>query len=173
MHTYILFVVTRREHNAVDLINKHFPDMFAFVLMKEIFIRRSGQLPRKAKQILFTGYVYVRSELSEREFVIKMSALIRRTSDIIRILKYGDSDEYAVRDEEIQALMSLLNDDYCIEVLVGHKVGDKIRIVEGVLKGRDSIIKKVNKHRMEATILLEMMGAMREVTVGLDVIKRI
>ena len=53
------------------------------------------------------------------------------------------------------------------------KEGDKILIISGPLMGLESIIKKTSNHNKEATIEIEMMGAIREVRVYLEMISNI
>ena len=61
----------------------------------------------------------------------------------------------------------------CIRGSKAIKEGDKIQIISGPLMGFESIIKKTNSHNKEATIGIEMMGAVREVKVYLEMISNI
>lgn len=64
-------------------------------------------------KIMFPSYVFIESGLCGNEFLQHTSHLIRTSKDIIKILKYGDSDEIAVREDERTSLMSLCNDNHC------------------------------------------------------------
>ena len=52
-------------------------------------------------------------------------------------------------------------------------VGDRVTITEGPLAGYESYIKKINRHKMEAVVQIEMMNAPRDVTVGLEIVKKL
>lgn len=70
-------------------------------------------------------------------------------------------------------LLGLCNDDHCIESSSGIKEGSKIIITDGPLKGFESAIKKVNRHKRQALIELEFMGSMRMVSVALEVLEKV
>jgi transcriptional antiterminator NusG len=55
----------------------------------------------------------------------------------------------------------------------GIVVGDKIKVTEGALVGSESLIKKINRHKMEAMIQVKLMGDYRDVVVGLEVIEKL
>ncbi|MNI87243.1 KOW motif protein [compost metagenome] len=78
-----------------------------------------------------------------------------------------------MRDCERQVLESLCNDRYCIECSTGIIEGDNIRIIEGPLKGRSSIVKKIDRHKRQAVIQLEFMGDIRLVNVALEIISKV
>jgi transcriptional antiterminator NusG len=53
-------------------------------------------------------------------------------------------------------------------------VGDTIRITSGALMGFESRIKKINRHKREAVVELQIMGAKREVSLMLEIlVKRV
>jgi len=85
--------------------------------------------------------VFIESILSGNEFLEEINYLIDRSSDIISLLKYSDT-EIAMRESERQRLLSLCNNEHCIEASYGIIEGDRIRIFEGPLKGMESIVKR-------------------------------
>jgi transcriptional antiterminator NusG len=52
-------------------------------------------------------------------------------------------------------------------------VGDKIHITDGPLKGRESIVRKVNRHKRLAWIEIKFMGEARLVSVALEIVDKI
>jgi len=60
-----------------------------------------------------------------------------------------------------------------IESSIGFIEGDRIYIEKGPLEGRESMIHKINRHKMEALIDLEIMGGLRQVAIGLEVLRKI
>ena len=68
-------------------------------------------------------------------------------------------------------LLSLCNDSHCIESSSGIIEGDKIHVTDGPLKGYESIIKRVNRHKRQAVIEIEFIGDRRQVSVPLEVVR--
>jgi len=94
--------------------------------------------------------------------------------NIYSILHYGDDKQDIVMHEtERLQLERLLDDSFCVAGSVGFIEGDKIWITSGPLKGMESHIIKINRHKREATIEMEMMGAVRQVQVMLEVVSKI
>ena len=122
---------------------------------------------------MFPGYVFAESDLGSIEFLQRIHHFIRASKDIIRILRYGNSDEIAVREEERTTLLRFCNDDYCIESSMGFIEGDKFYIESGPMVGMESVIKEINRKKMEASFELEFMGNITQFTVGLELLKKI
>jgi transcriptional antiterminator NusG len=121
---------------------------------------------------MFPGYVFVETAMPGKEFLEKTTNFVRVSDGIMRVLRYGGTDDIAIRKEEMRILQYLLGDKRCVETSTGFKEGDKIIITAGVLKGHGSIIKTVNAHKREAIIEIEFMGGMREVKVAIELVKR-
>ncbi|MDD2260706.1 MAG: antiterminator LoaP [Clostridia bacterium] len=174
LYWYIFFALTGREQQIANKINQHFDNeaFTAFIPMLEVLFRNSGKVHKEMK-IMFPGYVFIESGLCSAEFLQHTSYIVRTSKDVIKILRYGDSDEIAVREVERTSLMCLCNDNHCIETSVGFAEGDRIYIEKGPLEGRESMIRKINRHKMKALIDLEIMGGLRQVAIGLEVLKKI
>lgn len=78
-----------------------------------------------------------------------------------------------MKDHERIMLLSLCNDNYCIEKSSGIVVGTRIFIKEGPLMGKESIIKRIDRHKRKAIIDLECMGVLSQVHVGLEIVEKI
>lgn len=121
---------------------------------------------------MFPGYVFIESEVTSQEFIKEMNTLINTSCDIICILRYTDT-EIAMRESEKIMLLSLCNNIHCIESSNGIIEGDNIKIIDGPLKGWESMIKKVNRHKRQAWIEIEFMGDIRLVSVALEIVERV
>lgn len=173
MYWYVLFVKSGRERNVERYLKKELKADIStpFIPLQEVLFKRSGSV-KKEIRLLFPGYVFIESILSGNEFLEEINYLIDRSSDIISLLKYSDT-EIAMRESERQRLLSLCNNNYCIEASYGIIEGDKILIFDGPLKGMESLVKKINRHRREALIEIEIMGDVRLVTVALEVVGKV
>lgn len=146
-----------------------------FVPTFDAKFRRKGIVTAQRRR-LFPGYVFIESEMPGTEFWCATQNFIYKSNYALKLLKYGDSNGVfpAIDKTEQMALMKLFaGGDYCVGMSTGLIVGDKVKVTCGPLQNRESIIKKIKRHRMEAIIEIELLGESREVTVGLEIIKRI
>lgn len=173
MYWYVLFVQTGREHKVEQLLKEQLESevFIPFVPLQEILFKKDGSV-KKELQPLFPGYVFVESELSSEGFFKRTSTLIHTLHNIVSLLRYSDT-EIAMRESERQMVLSLCNDDHCIESSSGIMVGDRIHILEGPLKGCERIVRKVNRHKRQAWIEIEFMGSMRSVCLALEIVDKI
>ena len=173
MFWYVLFVKAGKERKVEEYLNKQLnvEAGVPFIPLQEILFRRSGEV-KKELRYLFPGYVFIESALAGEEFVKIINPLIYKLSDIISLLKYSDS-EIAMKDDERQMLLNLCNNDHCIETSYGIIEGDKIQITSGPLIGMESVVKKINRHKREALIEIEIMGDVRTVSVALEVVDKV
>lgn len=173
MYWYVLFVKSGKERKVEQYLSKQLnTDVCTpFMPLQEILFKRSGVIKNEIR-FLFPGYVFVESMLAGQEFLEVTNHLINKSSDIISLLKYSDT-EIAMKESEKLRLLSLCNNDHCIEASYGIIEGDKIHIFDGPLKGMESIVRKVNRHKREALIEIEIMGDVRLVTVALEVVEKV
>lgn len=172
MKWYVLFVRTGREERVKRFLENKLDheNITPFIPLHEIIFKRKDFYKIETK-LLFPGYLFIESELSDFEFVRKLTPILYYQSDVIRLLRYSQS-EIAMRDSEVQMLLDLYNGDYCIGMSKGIIVGDQIIVTDGPLKGRESIVRKIDRHKREAKIEMMFMGEPRLITVGLEIIKK-
>ncbi len=172
MYWYILFVRTGRELRVEKFLRERLDtDVFvSFVPLHEYLFMSKGTIKRELKP-LFPGYVFIESELSCKEFIKRTAPIIYFSNDIVCILKYSDT-EYALRESEKQMLLVLCNDERCIQSSIGFVEGDEIFITHGPLRGLESKIKRINRHKRQAWIEVEIMGDTRLVCVALEIVKK-
>lgn len=173
MNWYVLFVRAGEEQNVERLLKIWLDTdiIMPFIPLNERLFKNSGIIKKELKP-LFPGYVFIESELKSHEFIRIISPLIHASSNIIRLLRYSDS-EFSVRETEKQMLLRLYNEDYCIESSSGIMIGDRIYITEGPLIGCESIVKKLNRHKREAWVELDFMGDKRLINVSLQIVQRL
>lgn len=173
MYWYVLFVKAGKERKVEQYLRKQLDADISvpFIPLQEILFRRSGTVKREIR-FLFPGYVFIESILSDQQFIQEISPVITRCSDIFGLLKYSNT-EISMKESEKNMLISLCNNEYCIEASYGIIEGDKIHIIDGPLKGMESIVRKVNRHKREALIEIEIMGDVRLVTVALETVEKL
>lgn len=176
MFWYTLFVKTGYEQLTVKEISRGWSidGLRPFVPMYDTYFRKFGKV-HKEKRCLFPGYIFIETELKGNDFYIAAHPYIIRSEYVMKILRYGSGYEsrFAMKENESQILLKLYNNEYCVEMSKGFIEGDSIIITDGPLMGFESCIKKINRHKMEVVIEIEMMGCLRDVTIGLEVIEKL
>jgi len=174
LYWYILFTRTGQEEyiktHLAKLLNTDLS--MPFIPILEVLFKTKGQVKKEYKP-LFQGYVFIESVLPAIDFINSMDKIIYYSKDIFQILKYGDSNEIALHDNEKNMLLRLSNENHCVESSSGFIAGNKIYINDGPLKGFESIIKKIDRHKRQAIIELEFMGELRPITLALDILSKV
>lgn len=173
MNLYVLFVKAGHERKVELLLKKRLDSNISvpFIPLHEKFFKVSG-IVRKELKTLFPGYVFIKSKLTSLDFLKEINTLIYFSCDIIKILRYSDT-EISLKESEKLVLFSLLNSNYCIESSNGIIEGDKVHILDGPLKGLESIIKKINRHKRQAQIEMEIMGDICTINIALDIVYKV
>lgn len=174
----ILFVRTGSEEKLVHMLkdilcpNEYLP----FLPVKEVHRRIKGANCIK-RNLLFPGYVFIKTGINANQIAKKLRTALKVDNiwpqDIIRILHYGDDEnDVAVRKSEKLFWERLFDDEFCITGSVGVIEGDNVKVMSGPLVGKEGCIKKINRHKREAIVEMEVMGGVREVRVMLEVVEK-
>lgn len=179
---YVLFVKANTEKRVVGDIsnyvkaNKISCEFEAFVPESEHYFRskKNREMGRQyAKRPLFPGYVFIETSLSQDEFIEYCAQYIYSSQDIIKLLRYGDSDQIALSNDERERFEYLFKGKRYLEHSQGYIEGDKVIVTYGPLVGHEGSIKHINRHNRLALIEFEMFGKLMSVKVALEIIKRI
>ncbi|MCL2719085.1 MAG: antiterminator LoaP [Lachnospiraceae bacterium] len=170
---YVFMAKTGQEYKAKEEISNFWgmEAVLPFVPMKESYFRKEKQL-KKEIEIMFPGYVFVQTEIPENEFLACAPDYIKKSRVALKLLSYADSDKIAIKENERAFLKTLLNENNCMEFLEGIIEGSRIIITSGVFMGLESVIKKINRHKMQAKVEIELLGSIRTMTVGLEIVKK-
>lgn len=145
---YIFWVLTGHERKVekrmIDQLSEE--DIIPFIPMSETLFKKAG-IVKKELKIMFPGYLFIESNLKSKEFVQRTRQIIRTSKDIIRILKYGNSDEIAVREDERTALLRFCNDDHCIESSAGFIEGINFTLKAALWLGWKALLRKLTEKR--------------------------
>lgn len=172
-YLYVFWVKTGQEEKAAEEIKTVFwGKVIPLLLTIETFFRKQGKI-KKETHIAFPGYVFVSTTIKNDDFIRQANEHIHSSRFIIRLLCYGNSNEAVLNIKERAIIEDLWQGNCCIETSVGFIQGDRIVITNGPLIGKESIIKEIHPRRRQATIELEFMGAVRSVTVGLEILDKL
>lgn len=65
----------------------------------------------------------------------------------------------------------MCGEDYCLKNSVGIIEGNKVKVLSGALMGKETSIKKINRHKRQAVIEMMIFGETREIAVALEIIE--
>jgi transcriptional antiterminator NusG len=173
VYWYVLFVQIGAEERLAEKLKerlgeKHFP----FVPVKTCVFRRQGKKSLFQKP-MFPGYLFIESNKPALDFMRYIFPIVYKQKEAYRFLCYGDKCDIAMRDEERIALSRILGNERKIDISIGFREGDSVRVISGPLKNNESKIVKINKNRNEAVISVPMLNDMIPVSVGIEFIEKI
>ena len=177
MARYALFVMTGYEHEVANVISRSWrvDGLKPFVPMFDARFKKAGVVLSEKRRWI-PGYVFLESEISGLEFYLQIKPYISRTENALKLLRYGNGhmdSSFELQETDRAFLDKLLNKEYCVEMSRGYIKGTSIIVTEGPMVGFEGLIKKVNRHKMLATIEASIFGDMREITVGLEIISKL
>lgn len=120
----------------------------------------------KEQKLLFPGYVFLISEDPEQLY-----QKLKQVIGLTKLLKTGDQI-ISLTDAEIQFLLKFGGKEQLVKMSTGFVEQDRVTILEGPLKGMEGYIKKIDRHRREASLKLPMFGRILDVKVGLEIIAK-
>jgi len=173
IYWYVLFVRTGAEERVAERLKRNpaCSSFRPFVPQKTCVFRRQGQKSLFQK-ICFPGYVFIETELPAAEFISQAFPVVYKLREVYRFLNYGNESDIAMRDEERIVLSQVFGKESCIEISMGFKEGDSIRVISGALEGKESKILRINNNRHEAVIEINMFATATLVSVGIEIIEK-
>lgn len=132
--------------------------------------KRLGKVYKKRP--MFPSYVFIETDMPEKEFVETFSALIYRSPQIYRLLRYGSSGKFALNKIERMRFDYLFKGRRCLMHSVGIMEGDHIIITSGPLMGLEGNIEHINKREQIARVKIELYGRVLEAKLALEVVKK-
>lgn len=166
---YAVQVRTREEEKTKLLCNK----MISEEILEECFIpyyEKKKKYMGKwyiTNEILFPGYIFmVSSEINN------LITNIKKIPKLIKIL--GDGNEIIpLYDREIEFLMKFGKKEHLIKMSYGYIENDKIIITDGPMKDYEGTVKKIDRHKRKAILEMEFFGRAMEVSVGVEIVRKL
>jgi len=126
--------------------------------------------------MLFPGYLFLQTEIDAELIAKQLRNLFRdrlKYKNVYSILHYGSNhDNVVLNKNELSFWERLFDDEYCVSGSTGFIEGDRIKVMSGALQGYENTIKKINRHKREVTIEIELMGRQHEVRLMLEIIRK-
>ncbi len=165
---YVMQVNTGKEKTIMTQCQNQIPKE----VIEKVFIPMYAQQVRfrgkwiKRTRILFPGYVFIATE-NLAAAVLKLKSIVGMT----KLIGTG-TEILPVKKEEEELLLRLGGEELVVDASEGFIVGTKVEVTEGPLKGFESHIRKIDRHRRKAWIEIEMFGIERLIEVGLEIVSK-
>ena len=97
---------------------------------------------------------------------------LKKVPDLTKMLGHVDGEIFPLYDDEVKFLKSLSDCGHVVEISTGLIENDEVQIVSGPLKGREGIIRKIDRHKRVALIEVELFGKTTQAKVGLEIVSK-
>lgn len=170
---FVFFVQTGSEYFVRDYLNRTINSFESVSFIPQIMlIQKNSSLINKNLMPMFPGYVFTKTIVDARCFIKQTSEIMHRTKYIIGLLGKENPDTMSLYEEEKEFLLKLCDEKYVVGESVGIIEGNKVLVTSGPLTGRESIIKRIDRHKRRAEIELEFIGGLRRINVSLEIIHK-
>lgn len=166
---FAIYVPTGKEEYSKNYIQKKLDGAEVFIPKVTVQRKVKGEIQTDTIP-LFKGYIFVISK--DEDMIGNLLEVSKGTDKIYKLLKYSDSEGCVLHDSDVEILTAFLDKEKVMQSSVGIIIGDEIIIKRGPLVGKESIIKKINRHKMQATVQIEMMGRMCDMQVPLEIVEK-
>lgn len=142
-------------------------------ILQECFIPKGERMRRyegawhKEKKILFPGYLFFITDAVEQLYFE-----LKKIPELTRIL--GDGTSFIpLEQDEVSLLLQMGGEEHIASMSSGYIKGEKIIITEGPLRNLEGIIRKIDRHKRTAVVQIRMLGRLRDVTMGVEIVRKI
>ncbi|SDD51794.1 transcriptional antiterminator NusG [Paenibacillus sp. CF095] len=190
MDWYVLFVETGKEDVVRSFISKNFDkaEIRAIVPKRKLIERRLGQ-PYEVCKTMFPGYVLVNAQMNTKIYyelkrIPSCYRLLNRCHSSIHnneqrsvICNPGETLETytfsKIEEIEMRLILQLIGESEIIDCSALYIENAKVRVSSGPLKGKEGIIKKIDKRKRRARIALNFMGHEKLLDVGIILLEKL
>jgi transcriptional antiterminator NusG len=166
-------VQTGKEEMVCKYLNNVFGDDEAnsfFPKIKMIY-KNSKQIRQEFKP-MFPGYVFVETKKDGRNFASLTTQIAEASTHIIRLLGKENLDHMTIHENEKDFILGLCDNKYIVNESVGFIEGDTVVVTSGPLRGRESIVKRINRHKKRAELEFYFLGDVRRVSISLEIVEK-
>lgn len=173
LYWYVLHVKTGYEEKTADVLKRILGSScyLPFVPMIEK-AHKQNRVFSAVKKVIFPGYVFLQSESAGNVVLKEALPLIIRIKEIYKFLNYGEKTDIVMHENERIALEKLLGPYFFLEGSSGSIEEGLVRVNRGALAGNEHKIKKVNRHKREAVLEVDLMGNLHHITVALEIAEK-
>ena len=169
MRIYAIQVASGQEAKVEELIRRFVEED----MIGEVFVPRFEAMRRwkgewhKRMERLTPGYLYV-----ETSDVEKLALQLRRVPAFTKLL--GNNEVFIpLNDDEVAWLNAFTGDErHVVEMSEGIMEGSNVIVLRGPLMGREAEIKRIDRHRRTAELEIRMLGRVKSIRLGLEIVSK-
>ncbi|WP_455684650.1 transcription termination/antitermination NusG family protein [Thomasclavelia sp.] len=145
MNWYVIFVNKDKINELIFYFN-NLPGINAFIPRIEKLISKEGK--KEFLEVpMFPNYLFIETSLNEQEFSEMIKELKKDLGSTMKTLQDETQTIFALTIEEKKLLESLLNENHLIKHSIGIIVNSKLIVEEGPLKGKEELVRKIDRHK--------------------------
>ena len=118
------------------------------------------------KKVLFPGYVFVVTEDMDQLY-----QSLKSVAGLTKLIGTG-REVVPLTEEEKQFMLDLGGEEQVVPLSEGIIENSVTKIRSGPLKGREGLIRKIDRHKRKAWLEVEMFGRKQEIEVGLEIVAK-
>ena len=167
---YVIWTATGSERKLCSWIKEQISSELyedCFVALVENKRKVSGEWKSITKP-LFPGYLFIDTD---DQNIQEIAGKIRRF-DRFAVVLSTDGEFTPVKQDEVYIINRAYSDDGVLGSSVGVIEDGNFKILSGPLTGHESAIKKVNRHKRQAVIELNLFGRLSRIIIGLEIISK-
>ncbi|MRN51849.1 antiterminator LoaP [Paenibacillus monticola] len=173
---YALFVESGKE----DLVQKHLHLKFDQYTLRTLVPKR--KIPEKQQGMvkhvfkkMFPGYIFIQTEMNSVIYNdIKSTPRIYKLVNIGNVYESKEIHFSSIDLEEMDVILKLVGPEGCIDYSTVHiDKNSKVTVISGPLKGLEGIIKKIDRHKNRAKIVINLLQQNLTVDVGIEVLREL
>lgn len=165
MDWYAIFTMPNKELEVQKWISFFFDkSICTSIVPRRILTERKQGKKYKIEKVMFKGYVFINIEMNDKYY-----HKLKDISYVIKIL--GEDYRYSkISEEEMDLILKLTKYSEVIDYSKIYMKNSKVIVKAGPLTGMEGIIKKIDKRKNRATILINCMGEMKKIDLGVEFI---
>lgn len=166
---YVIQVIGGREKRAREAIARELGTAAEDVYLPSCEVAKKVHGTwRRVQSLLFPGYVFVQTEEPRRLF-----ESLRKVGGHARMLGVTGGSFDALTDDEVAWLDAVTDSGgHVMGMSEAVQEGDRVIVTDGPLRGRETQIVRVDRHKRLAWIRVSMLGRETTVKVGLEVVRK-
>lgn len=141
-------------------------------ILERCFIPYCEQMKRyqgewhKETQILFPGYVFLISGDLDRLY-----QRLKKVTGLTKLIGTG-REIVPLEEAEVRFLLEFGKEEQVVAMSEGIIRNNRVVVTKGPLKGREGLIRKIDRHKRKAWLEIEMFGRKIEMRVGLEIVEK-
>ncbi|GAB6931219.1 transcription termination/antitermination protein NusG [Paenibacillus sp. JCM 10914] len=191
MSWYALFVKTGYESSIKRWLDTRFDNnLLHSVIPKRKVPEKKDRNVQPVIKTLFPGYVFVETKMSfSIYYTLKENPFIYNTlnylnnkdkksilpdAQVLSVTSERPEESHFFKEipsEEMHVVLKLINENEVIEYSQVYFQDSHVIVQSGPLKGMESLIKKVDKHKKRAKVLMNIMGREQLVDFGIEILE--